>query len=367
MAKCTVLPPTERPLLLAPSTSGSLPSQIRSPVQYSFCWCVSSEAKSSSGRHHGPASKPTTENPASARRQASVAPPAPVPTMAKSTGSPSRYSRIGSQPPTRSTSGARPCMPRGTSCASSGMRLVLDRLPGISPVELHADIAARAGGASEADLAPGRRMAVVGSDDVEQQPLREDQPAPHPAPGRMREASALRRFEQCVLLRRIDRVKRYAEALSCFRVERGQAAPPRLAQRRQARIAITIASVLLELVVDHRRDGHGRTVRRLRHDARRHRLKRLPFGSVEEARLARQGEPLVDDAPRLLVPGRRVALSKHVVTRIARAAHAPVSMRRSAASPAIASAVNAGGAGRGGPFRRFCERLRQPPMLRWTP
>ena len=35
-------------------------------------------------------------------------PPAPVPTMAKSTSSMSRYSRIGIQPPSRNTSGARP-------------------------------------------------------------------------------------------------------------------------------------------------------------------------------------------------------------------------------------------------------------------
>ncbi len=33
----------------------------------------------------------------------------------------------------------------------------------------------------------------------------------------------------------------------------------------------------------------------------------------------------------------------------------------------MASAVKAGGAGNGGPFNKFCDQLRQPPMLRWMP
>src|SRR5205814_8733277 len=93
--KCTVLPPTDWPLLLSPSCTGSSPPVMRSPSQKSFFCSYSSEAKSSSGRQKGPASKATTENPALASLQARVPPPAPVPTIAKSTSSSSRQQRIG--------------------------------------------------------------------------------------------------------------------------------------------------------------------------------------------------------------------------------------------------------------------------------
>jgi hypothetical protein len=64
MVKCTVLPPTPLPLLLLPSWMGSFPPVMRSSVQYSFCCSSSSDAKSSSGRQKGPASKATTLKPA---------------------------------------------------------------------------------------------------------------------------------------------------------------------------------------------------------------------------------------------------------------------------------------------------------------
>ena len=60
----------------------------------------------------------------STSRQARVPPPAPVPTMTKSTASSSRYSRIGTQPPSRITSGARPWPARGVFIGSS-----LGRMP----------------------------------------------------------------------------------------------------------------------------------------------------------------------------------------------------------------------------------------------
>ena len=65
------------------------------PSQNNFSCDFSSDAKSSSGRQNGPASNPITENPYSASLQASVPPPAPVPTIAKSTSSSSRQQRIG--------------------------------------------------------------------------------------------------------------------------------------------------------------------------------------------------------------------------------------------------------------------------------
>src|SRR5579884_2632532 len=272
MAKCTVLPPTERPLLLAPSTSGSLPSQIRSPVQYSFCWCVSSDAKSSSGRHHGPASKPTTVKPSSASRQARVPPPAPVPTTAKSTASSSRYSRIGTQPPTRNGSGARPPLPRGTSCGSSDAGIVPARLrlaagrrlrlPGIAAVELHPHIAARARRAAETDLVPRRRVAVIGGDDVEHEPLGEEQRRRHALPV-AGDAPLLHRAQQRILLGGVELGKAGIVPASRLSLDAGEAAAPRLAQRRQAVVAVTVAAVGVKLVVDHRGDGHRRPPGRL--------------------------------------------------------------------------------------------------------
>src|SRR3569623_2111399 len=102
-----------------------------------------------------------TLNPASASLQARVPPPAPVPTITKSTSS-SPYSRIGTQPPGSNTSGARPLVARGEICAASGMvprqaleRLAgLDRFPRIAPVDARADVAARRGRAAEAHRAP---------------------------------------------------------------------------------------------------------------------------------------------------------------------------------------------------------------------
>src|SRR3954454_3066096 len=140
---------------------------IRSPSQNNFSCDFSSDAKSSSGRQNGPASNPITENPYSASLQAKVPPPAPVPTIAKSTSSSSRQQRIGSQPPRCSGSGARPFLARGSTRGLSLM--ILDCLPRIAPVRLHPNIAARRGRPPETDLAPRRRMRVIDGDYLVQQ------------------------------------------------------------------------------------------------------------------------------------------------------------------------------------------------------
>ena len=87
-------------------------------------------AAASTGRHRRPRRR-TRARPAcmrGCRRRR------PVPTMAKSTASSSRYSRIGIQPPTRNTSGARPCLPRGLMQSASSDMAVLARCRSSSPV-----------------------------------------------------------------------------------------------------------------------------------------------------------------------------------------------------------------------------------------
>ena len=59
---------------------------IRSSVQYSLCEPASSDTQSSSGSQNGPASSTTTFHPRRASRCASVPPPAPAPTITRSTG-----------------------------------------------------------------------------------------------------------------------------------------------------------------------------------------------------------------------------------------------------------------------------------------
>src|SRR5438105_752800 len=89
-----VLPPTPRPELLAPNSSGSLPPLMRRSCQYNGLEPASSETIDSSLSCQGPASRATTENPKEARRWASTPPPAPLPMMQKSTSSEGRYSRM---------------------------------------------------------------------------------------------------------------------------------------------------------------------------------------------------------------------------------------------------------------------------------
>ncbi len=58
---------------------------MRGAVQYSRCEPASSETQSRSGSQNGPDSSTTTFHPRRARRWASVAPPAPAPTITRST------------------------------------------------------------------------------------------------------------------------------------------------------------------------------------------------------------------------------------------------------------------------------------------
>src|SRR3954447_2974752 len=142
--------------------------------------------------------------PASASLQASVPPPAPVPTIAKSTSSSSLYWRIGTQPPGRNTSGARPSLARGASIGSADTavlpphrRLVaavleLDRLPRVAAVDPHPHVAARAGRPAPPDHAPRGRVRVVGVRGVLQDALLEEEVGRHPAPGRALQLAPVR-------------------------------------------------------------------------------------------------------------------------------------------------------------------------------
>src|SRR5690348_16993142 len=275
---------------------------MRSSVQNSFSWCASSEANSSRGRHHAPASMPITEKPASASLHASVPPPAPVPTITKSTGSSSAYSRIGIQPPTRSGSGARPFFPRGVCRAScntgsftamtfprsarhtfippqppkpwhgNGLRPLdsrgqerdvrlsdglvgrsrfvfvagfgLRRLPRIAPVEIHADVTAWAGRPAEADFVPSPGMAVIGGEDVVGDAFPEEQVCGHVAPFLSLQLAALHRGQQFVLRVRGQRVEARAMFRTGFGIQRHQPATPGFAQRRPLPLSVAVALVL---------------------------------------------------------------------------------------------------------------------------
>jgi hypothetical protein len=196
-------------------------------------------------------------------------------------------------------------------------------------------------------------MGVVGHDDVRQQPLRKKQGAIHALPRGVGKQTVLGRAQQRVLLGVVERVERNPVATVGFPVNRGQSAPPRLACRRQPMIAIAVPVILEQFCVDHRCNLHRRPGFRLRHDAATHRFERPPLRFREEARLARQRQPPVYNAPGLLVPGWRMPFGKHIVAGVAVAHEVSSSISPSAASPAIASAVKAGGAGSGGPFNRF--------------
>ena len=227
---------------------------------------------------------------------------------------PRRYSRIGTQPPARNTSGARPSLPRGVGVRVirhgrsprrrvlvAGLRL--GRLPRIAAVEVHAHIAARARRAAEADLAPRRRMArnrpctISGS-----RRLAKNSARGMPPQAACVELALLRRCSS-VLLGGVERVKaqRRAPLAPPHRAPRGRAATLRASAA--AAVAVAVAAVLdSSLCVDHARRSGPAGGRRLRHDAIAHRVERLPFRVGEEARLARHAPGAVDHAPGLLVP-----------------------------------------------------------------
>src|SRR3954471_12681026 len=107
--------------------------------------------------------------------------------MAKSTSSSSPYWRIGTQPPGRNTSGARPSLARGASMGLSDTavlpphrRLVaalleLDRLPRVAAGDAHPHVAARTGGPAPPDHAPRGRVGVVSVRGVLQDALFEEE------------------------------------------------------------------------------------------------------------------------------------------------------------------------------------------------
>src|SRR5690348_14148295 len=75
--------------------------------------------------------------------------------------------------PGRNTSGARPWTARGSATSSIG-EVDLLRLPWVVLVEAQPRIAAGAGGAAVADLAPRRRVRIINGDDVLQQVMEEE-------------------------------------------------------------------------------------------------------------------------------------------------------------------------------------------------
>src|SRR5262249_54191257 len=149
------------------------------------------------------------------------------------------------------TSGARPFLPRGLICGSSDMgisprclrlvpRLGFCGFPWIAAVKVHANVAARACGATESNRAPGRPMAIVRGDDVRQQAPGEEERAVHVLPGSMLQTAVLGGLKQSILFVGGKRGDRHATTLSCFRIERAQATSPGLAHLRQPVVAVPI-------------------------------------------------------------------------------------------------------------------------------
>src|SRR5690348_11510876 len=185
--------------------------------------------------------------------------------MAKSTGASSGCSRIGIQPPTRSGSGARPFLPRGSCVASADIaipasgvalatRFFLRGLPWVALVEAHAHVATRAGRSAEADLVPGGRVRVIGGDDVVCQPLRKEHFARHTVPSGIVEGALLHLLQQRILLGDTEGVEPTTVSRLCLLIQRAQASAPSIPHLRQPVMAIPIGSVLGHLVVDQRSD-----------------------------------------------------------------------------------------------------------------
>ena len=73
----------------------------------------------------------------------------------------------------------------------------------------------------------------------------------------------------------------------CRRVKPGEPALPRLAQRRQGRVAVAVERVKVQLLVDIGGERHGLSTRRLRHDAVAHGDEHCELRRVKRPRLAR--------------------------------------------------------------------------------
>src|SRR5687768_17096777 len=117
------------------------------------------------------------------------------------------------------------------------------------------------------------------------------------------------------------------------------------------------------------RDGIGSL--RLRNETAADRFQSPPLRVSEEAARGYLGEPPPKNLAGLIVPRGRVPFREDVVVDVRRPkwGHPRRSASESsrAANPASASPVNAGGAGSGGPARRFWRQLAHPPMRRCTP
>src|SRR5579883_2257347 len=246
--------------------------------------------------------------------------------MAKSTTSSSEYWRIGTTPPRWNTSGAPPLMARGCSIGSTdtgilmagaflAARTCFGSLPWIAAIEIHPHVAARARRAAEADLIPSNRMRIVGADDVVQKPLREEHLSRQIAPGIGLHVAFLHRGQHVVLLKRRKLVKGAPVLRHRFGLQCGKAAPPRLAQRWQSRVAIPVAAVGMQFLIDHCGERHGTgAVGRLGDDAVADGAENAPLRIGEELMFLRiDRQALVDHRPRLLVPRRSVALCEDVI------------------------------------------------------
>src|SRR5688500_17436477 len=113
----------------------------------------------------------------------------------------------------------------------------------------------------------------------------------------------------------------------------------------------------MKLLVNPRNDRDGIGPLGLRNESAADGRQSLPLRLTEEAARGYVGEPLPKDLARLVVPRRRVPLCQDVVgdVRSSKWGRPERSASRSsrAANPASARPVNAGGAGSGGPARRF--------------
>ena len=353
---------------------------MRSSVQYSLVCSASSDAKSSSGRNHGPASRrddgePGLGQPAGERAAAGTGADDDESRPLRR----ARYSRIGTQPPggTHRARG-RPC--RAARPADHPTRRFSRRAAASSPSRAsaasqgsrrsisHAHIAARARRTAPADLAPGRGMRPIGMHDVVQQALLEERRRRHPAPGAVMRIARCIALQHAILPRAIERVKCGPVQRPRLGVERAQPTPPCLAlraacrqrgSRRGARASACRRPAPLP--------GSAGDAPAAARCAPAIASSVLNSSAVKNRGSREHGETLIDHAPRLRVPRRRLALREHVVAGIALSHRDDRRADPSAASPARARPVKLGGAGIGGPFSRFWRQLRQPPMLRCTP
>lgn len=145
-------------------------------------------------------------------------------------------------------------------------------------------------------------MLVIEGDDVRQQPFGEKDHRWNAIPPGITDRPLLDRAQQGILLGRVELGKADIVPAPGLNIDRMEPALPCLAQRRQAIIAVPVATVLKELGVDHRRERNRRAWPRLRHDALANCLQNQPLCLREITGVARQGEAFVDDLARLLVP-----------------------------------------------------------------